>query len=51
MSWFDQDLICVACIEEEEAHPDFEKAKAAENAAVAAGNLNFEGIGWPGKIK
>jgi len=48
MSYFNTDLLCLSCIEVERAHPDFEKARTAEESAVRAGNFNFPGIGWPG---
>jgi len=46
MSRFNTDLICPDCEDEERRHPDYEKAAAAELAAVRAGNYNFPGIGW-----
>jgi len=49
MSWFNTQEICMECRKEERAHPDFEKAKQAEEAMVRMGNFNFDGIGWPGK--
>ncbi len=49
MSRFNTDVLCQKCIEEEKRHPDYEKAAAAELAAVRAGERDFPGIGWPGK--
>jgi ssDNA-binding Zn-finger/Zn-ribbon topoisomerase 1 len=49
MSRFNTDVLCPACIEEEKKHPDYEKAAEAELAAVRRGDMNFPGIGWPGK--
>ena len=49
MSRFNTDVLCQRCIEEERNHPDYEKAAAAELAAVRAGERDFPGIGWPGK--
>ncbi len=49
MSRFNTDVLCPACIEEEKQHPDYEKAVAAELEAVRCGDMNFPGIGWPGK--
>ncbi len=49
MSRFNTDVLCPACIEEERMHPDYEKAAAAELEAVRRGDMNFPGIGWPGK--
>ena len=47
-SWFSAELICLACSEIEEAHPDFTYAHDVETEAVKRGNLNVEGVGWPG---
>lgn len=49
MSRFNTDVLCLQCIEEEKQHPDYEKAAAAELAAVRRGDRDFPGIGWPGK--
>ena len=49
VSYFDTAQICIKCLRDEEKHPDYEFARAAEQAAVQAGNLNFQGIGWPGQ--
>lgn len=49
MSRFNEDTLCMKCIEEEKNHPDYEKAAAAELEAVRRGDMNFPGIGWPGK--
>ncbi len=49
MSRFNTDVLCQKCIEEERQHPDYEKAAAAELEAVRRGDMNFPGIGWPGK--
>ena len=49
MSRFNTDVLCMRCIEEERMHPDYEKAAAAELEAVRRGDMNFPGIGWPGK--
>lgn len=48
-SYFNTDIICLACETEEQAHPDYQLAKNTEMAEVARGNLNYPGIGWPGK--
>ena len=45
-SWFSMEQICLDCSKKEEEHPDYERARAAENAAVAQGDFNFPGIGW-----
>ena len=47
MSIFNTDQICPPCEEKEQAHPQFQLAKDAENAAVVRGDLNFPGIGKP----
>ncbi|NBR00669.1 MAG: hypothetical protein EBT79_02540 [Actinobacteria bacterium] len=49
VSWFNVDRICEGCQSEEEAHPDFQNAREVEHAAVVAGDLNFPGVGWPGR--
>ena len=49
MSRFNTDCICMKCAEEERQHPDYQKAVDAELAAVRRGDMNFPGIGWPGK--
>jgi len=47
MSYFNTDTLCLDCEAEEQVHPDYETAKAAEEEAVRAGNFNFRGIGKP----
>ena len=49
MSWFNTDLICMPCNDEENDHPDIDLAKDVEVAHVKVGNYNFPGIGFPGK--
>jgi hypothetical protein len=44
MSWFNKDLICDECSEEEKRHPLFNKAKEFENKEVQKGNYNYPGI-------
>lgn len=48
MSWFNRDLVCPACSEQEQSHPDFAYAREAEQAAVKQDDFNFPGVGWPG---
>ena len=48
MSRFNTDTLCPECEQEERQHPDYQKA-VAELDAVRHGDLNFPGIGWPGK--
>ncbi len=50
MSYFNTDDCCLDCLRKERAHPDYAKAKAAESAAVQAGNYNFPGIGKPSDL-
>ena len=47
MSVFNEQMICIACIATEQAHPRFPEALAAEEAAVRRGDMNFPGIGLP----
>lgn len=47
-SFFNEQLICMTCSEEERARPDFEKARAADEAAIRSGDYNFPGIGMKG---
>ena len=49
MSRFNTDCLCMKCAEEERQHPDYQKATDAELDAVRRGDMNFPGIGWPGK--
>lgn len=46
-SYFNIDWICGSCVEREKAHPAYAAARAAEEAAVKAGNYNFAGVGCP----
>ena len=45
-SWFNTQMICPECQEEEKNHPRYEEAKARELEEVKKGNYNYEGIGW-----
>ena len=45
MSMFNTDTICRECAEAERRRPDYEAARAAEEAAVRAGDRNFKGVG------
>ena len=47
MSLFNEQMICIACIATEQAHPRFDEAVAAEEAALRRGEFNFPGIGLP----
>lgn len=46
MSWFNTDILCIDCAEEETHHPRYREAVDAERQAVLQGNYNFEGIGY-----
>tara|TARA_Y100000034_G_C6737045_1_gene326857 strand:- start:558 stop:698 length:141 start_codon:yes stop_codon:yes gene_type:complete len=46
MSWFNTQLICDVCSDEEKNHPRYEDARKAEAEAVLGGNYNFPGIGF-----
>jgi len=45
VSYFNTEDICCDCKTEERQFPGFAAAQAAEEAAVAGGNLNFPGVG------
>lgn len=47
MSMFNTDMLCMNCLRKEKNHPDYQKARDAEHAAVASGDYNFPGIGKP----
>jgi len=47
MSMYDTATICLACADAERKRPDYEAAREAERAAVARGDRNFKGVGWP----
>lgn len=51
MSYFNTQMICIDCAEKERQHPDYQKAKDAEHAAVLRGDYNFKGIGYPDNHK
>lgn len=44
MSMMNTDIICLDCEKAEKEHPDYEKARAAEAAAVRSGNYNYQGL-------
>jgi hypothetical protein len=50
-SYFNTDMICSICQEEEKAHPMYQTAVHKENEEVQKGNLNFAGIGLPEELK
>ena len=49
MSAFNTDCICMKCSAEEEKHPDYKNAVAADCEEIQKGNYNFKGIGYPSK--
>lgn len=51
MSIFNTDWICTDCSDTEQRHPDFEKARAAELAAVKSGDYNYPGVGLPDDLR
>ena len=46
-SMFNTQIICIDCKEKERQHPLYEKAVAADTAAIRQGDYNFPGIGKP----
>ena len=50
MSMFNLERICMPCKRKEKAHPDYEKAAAAERQAVRDGVRNYPGIGKPADL-
>ncbi len=51
MSYFDTSMICEQCERDEQAHPNYSRARRAELYAIKAGNYNFKGIGLPESLK
>jgi hypothetical protein len=45
MSFFDQQMICQDCLEDETFAPNYAAARAAERQAVRSGDQRFPGIG------
>lgn len=41
MSFFNEDICCLACLDDEKEAPTYASAKAAEAAAVQRGDYNF----------
>jgi hypothetical protein len=48
---FNTQMCCPKCIEKERAHPDFPKARDAEQKAIKNGDCNYPGIGLPGDLQ
>lgn len=46
MSMFNEDCICMDCMQKEKEHQDYARARIAEQEAVKSGNYNFKGIGF-----
>lgn len=46
-SRFNTQMCCDACLTEEEAHPDYARAREIEHEHVKAGDYNFPGVGLP----
>jgi hypothetical protein len=44
-SYFNTEIICFQCKIDEKAFPNYERATAAERAAVQGGDYNYKGIG------
>lgn len=50
-SFFNTDMICVACADAEKAHPRYAEAVEREVAACRRGDYNFAGIGLPADLR
>ena len=46
MSYFNTQMICLKCENEEQQAQRYAEAKRAENEAVRQGDYNFRGIGY-----
>lgn len=44
MSKFNEDCLCMDCIEKEQQRDDYKAASDAETEAVRNGNFNFKGV-------
>lgn len=49
-SFFNTEGCCTECLEKEEKHPLYKKAKEVERQAVLEGDYNFPGIGLPKEL-
>ena len=49
MSMYNEDCLCMECIEKERKRSDYKAAVEADHAEIRKGNYNFKGIGCPGK--
>ncbi len=50
-SRFNTQMCCIDCLKEEEAHPEYPRAKAVELEEVKQGNMKFEGVGLPADLQ
>ena len=50
-SYFNTESICPSCETQEQAHPEYAKAKEMEMIQVLKGNNNYEGIGLPKDLR
>ncbi len=48
VSYFNIDLLCAVCEQEERQHPDFDVARNTLRHAFARHDYGFNGVGWPG---
>lgn len=48
MSYFNADLLCAVCEQEERQHPDFDVARNTLRHAFTRHDYGFNGVGWPG---
>lgn len=46
MSMYNEDIICMACKENEKKRADYKDAQDADIAEIKNGNYNFKGIGY-----
>ena len=46
MSWFNEQLICIGCSEQEKERSDYAEARRSEAEALSNGDFNFAGIGF-----
>lgn len=51
MSYFNTQMVCEQCERDEQAHPDYDHARATERQAIKTKNYDFRGIGLPESLK
>ena len=44
MSWFNTQVICLQCSEDEKSNPNYDLAKKVELEHVLKGNFNYSGL-------